>query len=58
MSSTPRPRPTRSAEELNEQIRRLMLCSGGRLSEEQRKEYAGLVVEWSEAVRDGVLEAV
>jgi hypothetical protein len=34
-----------------------MLCSGGRLSEEQRKEYAGLVVEWAAAVKDGVLEA-
>lgn len=35
-----------------------MLCSGGRLSEEQRKEYAGLVVEWAEAVRGGLLAAV
>ncbi|MFC7303155.1 hypothetical protein ACFQVC_02855 [Streptomyces monticola] len=57
MTSTPTPGSARSADELNERIRRLMLCSGGRLSEEQRREYAILVVEWAAAVREEVVKA-
>lgn len=47
----------RSAAELNEQIRCLMLCSGGRLSSEQRAEYEVLVIEWAAAVRGEIVEA-
>ncbi|MEV5611131.1 hypothetical protein [Streptomyces sp. NPDC052225] len=41
----------RSAEELNAQIRLLMLRSGGWLNDDQRREYEGLVAEWAVAVR-------
>ncbi|MGP3775717.1 hypothetical protein ACTWJ8_33340 [Streptomyces sp. SDT5-1] len=41
----------RSVEELNEQIRSLMLASGGWLSEEQRVVYADLVTAWALASR-------
>lgn len=41
----------RSVEELNEQIRSLMLASGGWLSEEQRVLYADLVTAWALASR-------
>lgn len=47
----------RSAEELNEQIRGLMLRSGGRLSAEERAEYEVLVVEWAAAVRGEIVKA-
>ncbi|MFM9371132.1 hypothetical protein [Streptomyces sp. Da 82-17] len=45
-----------SADELNERIRGLMLCSGGRLSDEQRAEYQVLVVAWSAAIREQVVK--
>ncbi|MET7517810.1 hypothetical protein [Streptomyces sp. NPDC005480] len=47
----------RSAEEVNEQIRGLWLRAGGRLSTEQRAQYARLVTEWAVAVRTEVVEA-
>ncbi|GAA1011054.1 MULTISPECIES: hypothetical protein [Streptomyces] len=47
----------RSAAELNEQIRSLWLRSGGSLSDQERAEYALLVVEWAAAVRGQVVEA-
>ncbi|MEV1021853.1 hypothetical protein [Streptomyces sp. NPDC050264] len=48
----------RSAEEVNEQIRGLWLRAGGRLSTEQRAQYALLVTEWADAVRaEGLHEA-
>ncbi|MET8472823.1 hypothetical protein ABZY90_36485 [Streptomyces sp. NPDC006422] len=50
-------RPVRSAEEVNEQIRGLWLRSGGRLTGEQRSEYAHLVTEWAAAMRAQVVEA-
>ncbi|MFD7298279.1 hypothetical protein ACFV9W_33755 [Streptomyces sp. NPDC059897] len=49
--------PVRSAEEVNEQIRGLWLRTGGRLSGEQRAEYALLVTEWAAAVRAEVVKA-
>ncbi|MGX2998787.1 hypothetical protein JNUCC64_31725 [Streptomyces sp. JNUCC 64] len=53
MSTTPDPpRPrlaTRSADEVNEDIRALWARAGGRLSTEQRREYQCLVLEWSAA---------
>lgn len=48
---------SRSAEDLNEQIRRLMSRTGGRLSAAQREEYEVLVVEWAAAVRGEIVEA-
>ncbi|MFE6903766.1 hypothetical protein ACFVFJ_44275 [Streptomyces sp. NPDC057717] len=57
MPSTPASGPVRSADDLNEEIRRLMLRSGGRLSAEQRREYEVLVVEWAAAVRGEVVKA-
>ncbi|GHJ38394.1 hypothetical protein [Streptomyces sp. TS71-3] len=47
----------RSASELNEQIRALMLRSGGRLTDGQRAEYQTLLREWAEAVHDTVVRA-
>ncbi|GHH75897.1 hypothetical protein GCM10018793_20550 [Streptomyces sulfonofaciens] len=41
----------RSAAELNEQIRALMVCSGGRLTGPQRAEYQSLLEQWAAAVR-------
>ncbi|AJE86973.1 hypothetical protein SLNWT_6597 [Streptomyces albus] len=37
---------------MNEQIRSLWLRAGGRLSNEQRKEYELLVTEWAVAMRE------
>ncbi|WP_372341440.1 hypothetical protein [Streptomyces sp. CC224E] len=48
----------RSAEEVNEQIRGLWLRTGGRLSAEQRSEYALLVTEWADAMRAELRRAV
>ncbi|MFF2506386.1 hypothetical protein ACFVTY_23820 [Streptomyces sp. NPDC058067] len=45
----------RSADEVNEQIRGLWLRAGGRLSAEQRAQYARLVTEWADAVRTEVV---
>ncbi|MFE1954990.1 MULTISPECIES: hypothetical protein [Streptomyces] len=50
-------RPSRSADEVNEQIRSLWLRAGGRLTAEQRAQYALLVTEWAEATRSEVPEA-
>nr|WP_306323245.1 MULTISPECIES: hypothetical protein [unclassified Streptomyces] len=50
--------PVRSAEEVNEQIRGLWLRTGGRLSAEQRSEYALLVTEWADAMRAELRRAV
>ncbi|MFI5663266.1 hypothetical protein [Streptomyces sp. NPDC051684] len=52
MSALQPPRGTRSVEELNEQIRRLILASGGWLSDEQRVAYADLITEWALASLD------
>ncbi|MGD6748037.1 hypothetical protein ACOKM3_40055 [Streptomyces sp. BH106] len=57
MIPTPEPGPVRSADELNERIRDLMLRSGGRLSAEQRREYEVLVAEWAAAERGGIVKA-
>ncbi|MET8468184.1 hypothetical protein ABZY90_16580 [Streptomyces sp. NPDC006422] len=57
MIPTPEHGPVRSAEELNERIRDLMLRSGGRLSAEQRREYEVLVAEWAVAERGGIVKA-
>ncbi|MEU6847001.1 hypothetical protein ABZ930_34545 [Streptomyces sp. NPDC046716] len=51
------PQPTRSAEEVNEQIRGLWLRAGGRLTAEQRTQYELLVTEWAQATRTEVVEA-
>ncbi|MFD8567496.1 hypothetical protein [Streptomyces sp. NPDC059639] len=51
------PGSVRSAAELNERIRGLMLHSGGRLSAEQRAEYEVLVTEWSAAMRGEIVKA-
>ncbi|NBE50786.1 hypothetical protein [Streptomyces boluensis] len=48
---------TPSAAEINAQIRELWSRTDGRLSEDQRREYARLVTLWAAAVRDGVVEA-
>ena len=48
---------SRSADDLNEQIRQLMSRTGGRLSAAQRAEYEVLVVEWAAAVRGDIVEA-
>ncbi|MFA3840351.1 hypothetical protein ACFRU3_27835 [Streptomyces sp. NPDC056910] len=42
---------------MNEQIRGLWLRAGGRLSTEQRAQYALLVTEWAIAVRTEVVQA-
>lgn len=47
----------RSAAEVNELIRRMMVRSGGRLRPEQRPEYEALVAEWAAAVRAEIVEA-
>ncbi|WP_327675910.1 MULTISPECIES: hypothetical protein [unclassified Streptomyces] len=57
MIPTPESGPVRSADELNERIRDLMLRSGGRLSAEQRREYEVLVAEWAAAERGGIVKA-
>ncbi|MDI3409011.1 hypothetical protein [Streptomyces cavernicola] len=49
--------PTPSAAEINAQIRELWSRADGRLSDEQRREYARLVTLWAVAVRDEVVEA-
>ena len=41
----------RSAAEVNEEIRALMLRAGGHLKAEDRSEYQRLVEEWATAVR-------
>ncbi|WP_338693470.1 hypothetical protein V2W30_03155 [Streptomyces sp. Q6] len=51
MSATYSLRARRSADELNAQIRLLMLRSGGWLNDDQRREYEVLVAEWAVAVR-------
>ncbi|MFF4491574.1 hypothetical protein ACFY0F_34840 [Streptomyces sp. NPDC001544] len=51
------PGSVRSAAELNEQIRALWLRAGGSLSAQEREAYELLVIEWAEAIRDGVIEA-
>jgi hypothetical protein len=48
---------TRSADDLNEQIRHLMSRTGGRLSTAQRAEYEVLVVAWAAAVRGESVKA-
>lgn len=55
MFTTPQAKP--SAAELNEQIRGLLLRSGGRLSGEQRAEYQWLLHRWTEAVREDLVVA-
>ncbi|WP_255951618.1 hypothetical protein [Streptomyces odontomachi] len=50
------PRPL-SATELNERIRGLLLCSGGRLSDEQRAEYQALLRDWAAATREDLVVA-
>ncbi|QCX81298.1 hypothetical protein C9F11_38575 [Streptomyces sp. YIM 121038] len=47
----------RSADEVNELIRRMMERSGGRLRPEQRAEYERLVAEWAAAVRAEIVRA-
>jgi hypothetical protein len=47
----------RSAAEVNEQIRALWRRAGGTLSPQERAEYELLVVEWADAIRDGMVEA-
>ncbi|MFF4395370.1 hypothetical protein [Streptomyces sp. NPDC001480] len=51
------PGSVRSAAEVNEQIRALWLRAGGSLSVQERTEYELLVIEWAEAIRDGIIEA-
>lgn len=51
------PGSVRSAAEVNEQIRALWLRAGGSLSTQERAEYELLVIEWAEAIRDGIIEA-
>lgn len=51
------PGSVRSAAEVNELIRALWLRAGGSLSAQERAEYELLVIEWAEAIRDGVIEA-
>ncbi|MFJ9038617.1 hypothetical protein ACIRF8_18745 [Streptomyces sp. NPDC102406] len=51
MSATYAHGADRSAHELNERIRCLMLRSGGRLTADQRREYEALVAAWATAVR-------
>ncbi|MET8945964.1 hypothetical protein ABZX30_20860 [Streptomyces sp. NPDC004542] len=51
------PGSVRSAAEVNEQIRALWLRAGGSLSAQERTEYELLVIEWAEAIRDGIVEA-
>jgi len=46
-----------SAAEINAQIRELWTLAGGRLSDDQRREYARLVTLWATAVRSEVVEA-
>ncbi|WP_326574069.1 hypothetical protein OG250_02070 [Streptomyces sp. NBC_00487] len=41
--------PTRTAAEVNEEIRALWFRSGGTLNREQRSEYERLVLEWAAA---------
>ncbi|MDI3385242.1 hypothetical protein QIS99_03275 [Streptomyces sp. B-S-A8] len=48
---------TPSAAEINAQIRKLWSRADGRLSDDQRREYARLVTLWATAVRDEVVEA-
>ncbi|WP_425825418.1 hypothetical protein [Streptomyces fractus] len=57
MIPTPEQKIARSADELNELIRDLMLRSGGRLSTDQRREYEVLVAEWATAERGGIVKA-
>ena len=57
MAPTQPPAPERSAAELNERIRCLMLRSGGHLTAEQRAEYEVLVVEWAAAIRGDIVKA-
>jgi hypothetical protein len=47
----------RSADEVNEQIRALWRRAGATLSPQERAEYELLVVEWADAIRDGMIEA-
>ncbi|MFB7707852.1 hypothetical protein [Streptomyces sp. NPDC056105] len=58
MPPTPPARsPARSADELNEAIRRLWPHPAMRLTREQRAEYEQLVEEWAAAVRADIVEA-
>lgn len=57
MPHTHRPAtPPRSAVVVNAEIRALW-TSGGRLSQERREEYEGLLAEWSAAIRAEVVTA-
>lgn len=56
VTPTPPDLSLRSADQLNERIRSLMLCSSGRLSVEQRAEYQVLVAAWATAVREEVVK--
>lgn len=47
----------RPARVVNEEIRALMLRSGGHLKPEDRPEFQRLTAEWVEAVRGEVVEA-
>ncbi|MET8575885.1 MULTISPECIES: hypothetical protein [unclassified Streptomyces] len=49
MSTTPETARRRTAAEVNEEIRDLLMKSGGRLDHEQRRRYQRLVGEWAAA---------
>jgi hypothetical protein len=49
MSITPETARLRTAAEVNEEIRDLLMKSGGRLDHEQRRRYQRLVGEWAAA---------
>lgn len=53
----PDPGSARTADEINGQIRELLVRTGGWLNPVQRTEYEGLVEEWAAAVRAGIVEA-
>ncbi|MFB7162351.1 hypothetical protein [Streptomyces sp. NPDC056242] len=57
MPSTPASGSVRSADEINGQIRELLVRTGGWLNPVQRAEYEQLVEEWAAAVRAGIVEA-
>jgi len=46
-----RPGSARSADDVNEEIRALLVRTGGWLSAADRVEYRGLVEEWAAAMR-------
>ncbi|MER6352350.1 hypothetical protein ABT186_10990 [Streptomyces sp. NPDC001634] len=58
MSPEPnRPGSVRSADEVNPEIRDLLVRTGGWLSADDRAVYEQLVAEWAEAVRAEVAKA-